>query len=78
MQHEALLECGGVYLFAVCAPHDRELIAAKIVPATQVDHLISVVTEGWRSAGEGRSEEYVQFTWARVFDPGEIEDGDRR
>ncbi|QCS42657.1 hypothetical protein [Natrinema versiforme] len=78
VQHEALLECGGVYLFAVCAPHDRELIAAKIVPATQVDHLISVVTEGWRSAGEGRSEEYVQFTWARVFDPGEIEDGDRR
>jgi hypothetical protein len=76
-QHEELLERGGVYLFAVCAPHDRELITAKIVPSTQVDHLISDITDGWRSAGEGRSEEYVQFSWARVFDPAEIEDGDR-
>jgi len=76
-QHEKLLEHGGVYLFAVCAPHDRELIVAKVVPATQVDHLISVITDGWRSAGEGRSEEYVQFSWARVFDPAEIEDGGR-
>ncbi len=74
-QHEALLEAGGVYLFAVCAPHDRELIIAKVVPATQVSHLIDVVTDGWRSAGEERSEEYVQFTWARVFDPSDIEDG---
>ena len=71
-QHEALLESGGVYLFAVCAPHDRELIGAKVVPATQVDHLISVITDGWRSAGEDRSEEYVQFSWARIFDPAEI------
>ncbi|PCR89428.1 hypothetical protein [Natrinema ejinorense] len=74
-QHEALLEAGGVYLFAVCAPHNRELIAAKIVPATQIDHLIDVVTDGWRSAGEDRSEEYVQFSWARIFEPDEIQDG---
>ncbi|WP_435551985.1 hypothetical protein [Natrinema sp. CGMCC1.2065] len=74
-QHEALLESGGVYLFAVCAPHDRELIAAKVVPATQVDHLIDIVTNGWRSAGEDRSEEYVQFSWARIFDPAEIGGG---
>ncbi|WP_436344164.1 hypothetical protein [Natronorubrum sp. FCH18a] len=71
-QHEALLESGGVYLFAICAPHDRDLIAMKVVPATQVDHLIDVVTNGWRSAGEDRSEEYVQFSWGRVFDPSEI------
>lgn len=76
-QHEALLEDGGVYLFAICAPHDRDLIAMKVVPATQVDHLIDVVTNGWRSAGEDRSEEYVQFSWARVFDPSEILEGSR-
>ncbi|THE64502.1 hypothetical protein D8Y22_12730 [Salinadaptatus halalkaliphilus] len=72
-QHETLLAMGGVYLFAVCTPHDRELIAAKVVPATQMDHLIDVVTNGWRSAGDGRSEEYVQFSWSRVFDPEEIQ-----
>ena len=76
-QHEALLASGGVYLFAICAPHDRDLIAMKVVPATQVDHLIDVVTNGWRSAGEDRSEEYVQFSWARVFDPDEILEGSR-
>ena len=76
-QHEALLESGGVYLFAICVPHDRDLIAMKVVPATQVDHLIDVVTNGWRSAGEDRSEEYVQFSWARVFDPDEILEGSR-
>ncbi|KDE56699.1 hypothetical protein EL22_25355 [Halostagnicola sp. A56] len=72
-QHEKLLESGGVYLFAVCAPHDRELIAMKVVPATQIDHLIDVVTDGWRSAGTDRSEEYVQFSWSRIFDPDSVQ-----
>ncbi|WP_241431996.1 hypothetical protein [Haloferax mucosum] len=37
-QHDHLLEAGGVYLFAVCAPTpSRGIIAAKIVPASLVD-----------------------------------------
>lgn len=72
-QHEALLESAGVYLFAVSAPNpdSREIVAMKVVPATQVDHVIDVVTNEWRQAGDDRGE-YVQLAWTRVFDPEEI------
>lgn len=67
-QHESLLEAGGVYLFAVCAPNDdREVLAAKVAPATTVDGL----EYSWVET-EDRSP-YAQFAWNRIFDEGEIE-----
>jgi len=71
VQHQSLLDEAGVYLFAVCAPNSREVIGMKIVPATQVDHLLESVTEGWRTAGDGR-EDYSQLAWTRIFKPDEL------
>ncbi|WP_121744438.1 hypothetical protein [Natronorubrum halophilum] len=71
-QHNALLEMEGVYLFAVCAPHDRDVIAMCVMTASVVDDLRREHTDGWRSAGDGR-EDYVQLSWARVFDPSEVD-----
>ncbi|SEK87078.1 hypothetical protein [Haloferax larsenii] len=67
-QHEHLLEEGGVYLFAVCAPTpEREIIAAKVVPASLVDEFeFSWVSRKTRSS-------YAQFAWSRVFAPKEVE-----
>ncbi|UTF52829.1 hypothetical protein [Natronosalvus rutilus] len=71
VQHQSLLEEGGVYLFAVCTPNSREIIGMKVVPATQVDHLLESVTDGWRTAGDGR-EDYSQLAWTRIFDSSEL------
>lgn len=70
-QHERLVGSAGVYLFAVCAPNDREIIAMKVVPATQIDHLIGNVTGGWREAG-GDRDGYVQLTWTNIFEIEEV------
>lgn len=76
-QHDRLVEAGGVYLFAVCGPNNREVVAMKIVPATQVEQLIDAVTDHWRTAGDSR-DECVQLSWARIFDPEAIEGGGKR
>ncbi|WP_049967634.1 hypothetical protein [Haloferax prahovense] len=67
-QHDHLLEEAGVYLFAVCAPTPaRDIIAAKIVPATLVDEFdFSWIDRDARSS-------YAQFAWSRVFSPDEVE-----
>ncbi|ELZ92976.1 hypothetical protein C440_12684 [Haloferax mucosum ATCC BAA-1512] len=67
-QHNHLLEKGGVYLFAVCAPTpDRDIIAAKVIPASLVDEFnFSWVSPKTRS-------NYAQFAWSRVFSPEEVE-----
>lgn len=67
-QHEHLLDEGGVYLFAVCAPTpDRDIIVAKVVPATLVDEFqFSWVERATRS-------DYAQITWTQVFAPKEVE-----
>ncbi|QSG02535.1 hypothetical protein [Natranaeroarchaeum sulfidigenes] len=70
-QHNAIVEDGGVYLFAVCEPTpDRTVLALKFVPATSLDDVVS----SWRSAGPDRPE-YTQLRWGRIFDRDEI--GDR-
>lgn len=71
-QHERLSRRGGSYLFAVCEPTpSRDVIAAKIVPATAVDRLIS----SWIDVqDEDRAEEaYAQLAWSRIFDVEAIE-----
>ncbi|AFK18648.1 hypothetical protein E6P09_07685 [Haloferax mediterranei ATCC 33500] len=67
-QHDHLLEEGGVYLFAVCAPNPaRDIIAAKVVPASLVDEFdFSWVSRKTRS-------DYAQVTWTQVFAPKEVE-----
>lgn len=71
-QHQALLEAGGVYLFAVCEPRPaRPLISMKIVPATTVDHVIDEVAS-WRDERDGRGRK-TQLAWSRVFDVDEVE-----
>ncbi|WP_226010508.1 hypothetical protein [Halomicrobium salinisoli] len=69
-QHEALLEDGGVYLFAVCTSDaDREVLALKVVPATVVDDVLG--EDPWIDGGAGRSD-YAQVAWSRIFDPEEV------
>lgn len=61
-QHERLVEAGAVYAFIVGDPSpDRELLAAKIVPAVAVTDLVS----SWIET-DGR-EPYAQFAWTRIF-----------
>jgi len=72
-QHELLLDRGGVYLFAVCTPNDpRDVIAAKVIPATLVDELEFSWIENDRGAP------YAQFAWPAVFQRKEIEGGGPR
>ncbi|RLM83723.1 hypothetical protein D3D02_17115 [Halobellus sp. Atlit-38R] len=67
-QHEELLATGGVYLFAVCAPNDdRDVIAAKIIPATLVDEL----EFSWVTNDRGAPD--TQLAWSQLFDVTEIE-----
>ncbi|WP_018259359.1 hypothetical protein [Halomicrobium katesii] len=68
-QHEALLEIGGVYLFAVCRDlPDRPPVALKIVPATTVDDVI----HSWIDSSGTRSD-YAQISWGSVFDAAEVD-----
>jgi hypothetical protein len=71
-QHDRLLEIGGVYMIAVCAPHDREPIAVKVIPASLLDELLY----GWIEV-DGRAP-YAQLTWTNLFDVDEIEGGGNR
>ncbi|WP_197540033.1 hypothetical protein [Halostagnicola larsenii] len=72
-QHEYLLGQDAVYLFAVCEPNpSRSIIAMKMVPAAEVDELVS----SWIEAGD--RPDYAQIAWSRIFDPEEIERGGRR
>jgi hypothetical protein len=68
-QHDALLEDGGSYLFAVCRRErgEREVLATKIVPASLVDELIPE----WFEGGDGRSA-YAQLAWSRIIHPSEV------
>lgn len=69
-QHAKLLEEGGAYLFAVATPTpSRDLLAIRIVPASIVEELVS----SWIDAGEGRSDDYAQLSWGRIFGADEIE-----
>jgi hypothetical protein len=72
LQHQELLERGGVYLFAVTEPTpEREPIALKIVPASTVDSLVS----SWHDCRDRAARGYTQLTWSRLFAAGEVEDG---
>ncbi|WP_435067686.1 hypothetical protein [Haloplanus sp. C73] len=71
-QHKALVDAGGVYLFAVCTSDDRDVLALKIVPATVLEDLIP----SWLDGGDGRSD-YSQLAWTNVFDVCEVEERGR-
>jgi len=67
-QHQKLVADAGVYLFAVCEPRPtRPVIAAKIVPATSAEDVIS----SWIDAGD--RPDYAQIAWSRIFQPVEVE-----
>lgn len=65
-QHQRLVEDGGVYLFAVVTPHEREPIALKVAAARTVDGVVP----SWIDAGE--RETYAQVSLSRVFKPDEV------
>lgn len=68
-QHAQLLDAGAMYCFAVGDPSpDREVLAAKIVPATGVDELVT----SWIETAD--REPYPQIPWSHVFDPEEVQD----
>ncbi|WP_171006652.1 hypothetical protein [Halalkalirubrum salinum] len=67
-QHEHLVEQAGVYLFAVCEPTPtRDLIAAKIVPATTIGGLV----ESWIDTDDRPP--FSKIAWSRIFKPSEVE-----
>lgn len=68
-QHSALVDAGGVYVFAV-VDDQREPIALKVVPATTFEALIPA----WRSGGDGRSD-YQQLAWSNLFAQRAVERG---
>jgi len=68
-QHTALVEAGGVYVFAV-VDTDRRPLALKIVPATTFESILP----SWRSGGEGRSD-YQQLAWSNLFPTSAVERG---
>lgn len=72
-QHAVLEEEDAVYVFAVCSPHERELLAALVVSADRVSDLIDEHTDGWRSAGDGR-DEYIQLAWTTLLDRDAVAD----
>lgn len=66
-QHRRLLDAAGVYLFAVCKPTPaRDVIAAKVVPATAVDELVN----SWIDPDD--RPDYAQLAWSNVFDHAEV------
>ncbi|WP_435359279.1 hypothetical protein [Haloarchaeobius sp. DFWS5] len=71
-QHKFLVEANAAYLFAVCegADTERNIVAAKIVPARTLDYFLD--ERRWLDGGEGRSD-YAQIAWSRIFDPTEVE-----
>jgi hypothetical protein len=69
-QHERLLEVDGWYLFAVCTPQDREVLAWRFVRAVDVDDELLPV---WWDGGDGRAD-YRQLTWTALFDEDELEE----
>ncbi|WP_251342443.1 hypothetical protein [Haloplanus halophilus] len=68
-QHGALVETGGVYVFAVRDQSD-DLLALKVVPAVTVGDLIP----SWLDGGDGRSD-YAQLAWSRLFRPAAVDGG---
>lgn len=69
VQHEHLVEIGGMYLIAVCEPRRaRNVIAAKVVPANTMDDLIG---DSWIEC-DGRAD-YKQLSWTNFFDVEEVE-----
>jgi len=69
VQHEHLVEIGGMYLLAVCEPRRaRNVIAAKVVPANIIDDLIG---DSWIEC-DGRAD-YKQIAWSNFFEISEVE-----
>lgn len=66
-QHDRLADDGGIYLFAVVSPHDREPITCKVAAALSVEDVIP----SWRDAGAGR-QQYSQISWPSIFDVSEV------
>jgi hypothetical protein len=68
-QHENLLQDGGVYLFLVCSPNpnERDILAMKIVEASNVTELVP----SWIDSADRAV--YAQMAWTRVFDESEVE-----
>jgi hypothetical protein len=65
-QHEQLVDDGGVYLFAVVTPHDREPIAMKVAAARSVGDVVPSWIEG------GDRPDFGQIALSRVFHPDEV------
>jgi len=69
-QHEKLVDAGAMYAFVVGDPSpDRELLAAKIVPAVAVTELVN----SWIETAD--REPYAQFAWTRVFSDAAVNGG---
>jgi len=69
VQHEHLIEIGGMYLLAVCDPSPkRNVIAAKVVPANIMDDYIA---DSWIEC-DGRAD-YKQIAWSNFFAVDEVE-----
>ena len=62
-QHEKLVASGGVYLLAVYAPTDHDVLAMAAVPASVVSERVP----SWREV-DGRYT-YAQITWTRFIPP---------
>jgi len=66
-QHENLVDDAGCYLLAVTAPHDRDPLAMKLLPAVVLGDIIS----SWIEPDDRA--DYAQISWGRIFDEEEIE-----
>lgn len=67
-QHEKLIEQGAVYLMVVSTSDpSREVLAAKIVDAREIDDLVPSWIDG------GDRADFAQITWSRVIEPSLVE-----
>jgi hypothetical protein len=71
-QHAVLVEDASVYLLLVTEETGagRKVLARKVVPARTVDDVLS---SSWVDPGPGRDDHYQRRSWARFFEPGEVE-----